>query len=107
MTPGVPERSARDAALERVAENSGTWFELARAAAPRAVGRIPPPFRGEDLRDALTVTLGPPHNPHVWGCLVRALVRDGVLVPTGRWIQMRSKGSHARRTPQYVAGGKP
>lgn len=104
-------KKARDEALARVAENSGTWFERARKEASRPgllvwMG-IPRSFTAESLRSVLIARVGEPHHSNAWGALVSRLVKDGVIVPTGRMVPSTRKTSHAHRTPEYRAGGKP
>lgn len=97
-------KKAKEAALDSVRENAGRWFDLARAEAHRSL----PPFvmTGEGIRQYLTVLVGEPHHHNAWGALISTLVKDGLIVPTGRWLPMTQRSSHARRTPEYQPGGK-
>ena len=92
---------ARDEGMKAVAENSGTWFERARLEAHRSL----PPFTmtGEAVRDYLREIehVGSPHHPNGWGALIKALVRDGLLKPTGHTVPSRRTSSHAHATPEY------
>jgi hypothetical protein len=102
---------ARDEGMKAVAENSGTWFERAQILAPAVVfalgnrgwfgnsGRMP--FSAEDLRLQISERIGNPHHSNTWGTLVRRLVKDGLIVPTGRTVPSRRTSSHAHATPEY------
>ena len=111
--PGTGE-AEKAKALEQVKENSGPWFEKARAVALEGLFRefCPHgghmghawPATGEDIRVYLGHFAGKPHHPNAWGALVARLVKDGILEPTGRYVAMVTKSSHARRTPEYRPG---
>ena len=42
-----------------------------------------------------------PHHHNAWGGATMKAVRDGLLVPTGEYEQMRDPRSHARETKVY------
>lgn len=93
-------KNARDEALERVALNAGPW----RGRAISAVKMMPDGWTGtaEDLRLHLIHSgLDEPHHHNVWGELIKACIRDRVLLPTGERRNMRTIKSHARTTPVY------
>ena len=58
---------------------------------------------GEDIRYYLRRDKGmdEPHTPHVWGALINACVRDGMLEIISLDGRMRAVSSHHRRTPIY------
>ena len=93
--------AARDEALDRVAGNAVPWFDRARAAAAVAVRALPFFFTGEDVRREISGRVGEPHHPGAWGALVHRLLWEGLIEPTGRYVPMAEKSSHARRTPEY------
>lgn len=93
---------ARDAALEQVADNAGPIF-MARAQA--AIAKLYGEWTGEDIRLALLRAGIIPHHHNAWGAVISKAVKRGMLVPTGRWVGMKTTRSHARRTPVYWAGG--
>lgn len=91
-------RTARDAALEQVAENSGVFMQDAY----RAILRLPRGrYTGEDIRLNVEGQGISPHHHNAWGALCAKCVRDGVLKPTGAYVPMKTRKSHARRTPVY------
>lgn len=93
-------KKARDRALAIVAARSDTWMS-------RAVdwyrNNIPSDWMGtgEDLRRHISPVIGQPHHPNAWGALIKFLIRNKVVEPTGRYLQMRDEKSHARKTPEY------
>ena len=87
----------RDEALRRVAENSQPWFD--RAMAELRVAKLPPYVTGEDIR--LQLKIEPPHHHNAWGALIAGAIREGLIEPTGKWVHMRIRTSHARRNPIY------
>lgn len=93
--------AARDAALQRVAENAGEWTRMAYMAFYDAI-RDGWEGTGEDVRLTMTdAGLQAPHHHNAWGALTCSLVRRGLLIPTGTWTNMRGEKSHARKTPVY------
>src|SRR5215207_2765105 len=92
--------AARENALEQVTANANGWM----ATALSFVSGLYRPWEGtaEDLRLHI-VALGcpAPHHHNAWGALVMTARRKGLLTETGRMANMRTKKSHARRTPVY------
>lgn len=93
------ECTARDEALVRVSLNAGDdWRDAARA----VLDLMPESeVTGEDVRLACEARGVRPHHHNAWGAVIAGFVRDGLLEPTGRYIPMRAKGSHARKTQVY------
>jgi hypothetical protein len=94
-------RAERDAALARVSANAGNdWMAAAFACLLRLERDLD--HTGESIRTQL-MAMGcpPPHHHNAWGALIRCGITRGVLVDTGRYSQMESRRSHARRTPVY------
>ena len=91
---------ARDKALEKVAARANEWFDGALAILPQI--RNDSPFAtGEDVRLWLEERMGKPHHHNAQGALIRVAIQKKILRPTGKFIQMRTKKSHARMTPVY------
>src|SRR5262245_8323860 len=93
-------RSAHDEALARITAHAGDWITIAlRTMLHIEAG---PDLTGENIRQQL-LAMGcpPPHHHNAWGALIREAVQRGILADTGRYAQMASKRSHARRTPVY------
>lgn len=93
-------RSERDKALAQVSANAGDWMTAAFGCLLRLERDLD--HTGESIRTQV-VAMGcpPPHHHNAWGALIRCGVTRGVLVDTGRYSQMISRRSHARRTPVY------
>jgi hypothetical protein len=90
--------SARDAALDRVADNAGGFMSDALA----AIRHLPPGrMTGEDIRKALTDLDIAPHHHNAWGALIMAAVRGKLLTPTNDFTHMRGGRSHGRMTRIY------
>ena len=93
-------REARDKALAQVSENAGDWMTVAFAHLLRLEHGLD--HTGESIRAQLMASgCPPPHHHNAWGALIRCGVTRGVLVDSGRYSQMISRRSHARRTPVY------
>jgi hypothetical protein len=94
-------KEARDKALGSVSENAGDWMDKAIS----AFGQLPVgEYTGEDIRLSVERLVGPPHHHNAWGAVIRTLLKKRYLKPTGRYTSMRTKKSHARRTPVYWKG---
>lgn len=97
---GAP--AARDAALKRVKDNAGQWMAAAWGAALAVAkeqdGRV---VTGEDFRLAIRNRIPRPHHHNVWGAFIRDLAKAEILIDTKETANMRTKKSHARRTPVY------
>ena len=89
----------RDITLTQVSENAGTWMDRAKRALPALRGQT---MTGEMIRLYLSEIIGEPHHHNAYGALINHAVRSGQLKPTGRYLKMRTKKSHARKTPEYL-----
>lgn len=92
--------AARDAALEQVAANNKDWM----ARAMTAFSALPAGMEmtGEILRQHVGDAVGQPKHPNAWGAFTNALIRRGLLVPTGEYRPMTGAKSNARKTPVHV-----
>lgn len=97
---GMEAIEARDEALEQVARNSKAYVETALKLIQEGT-YMPAYVTGEDVRLAVEAEIGKPHHPNAWGAIINAAVRQRLLFPTGVYRKMRSKRSHARKTPEY------
>lgn len=94
------EPHARDVSTAAVLRNAGSdWKADAVAVVERMRGDE---ITGESIRVECESRGVTPHHHNAWGSFVLSLVRSGVLVPTGRYVPMRAKGSHARKTQVYI-----
>ena len=92
-------RPARDEALGQVSANAGDFM----AEALQAVLKLPRGvYTGEDIRLELERQEIVPHHHNAWGALIRQCVASGALRFSGRYEAMKTRRSHARRTPVYV-----
>ena len=98
-----PEAQARDAAIDQVLNNAGIpWQERAeRVLRIMTASEV----TGEDVRMACKARGVEPHHHNAWGGLISRFVSAGLLVPTGRYVAMQAKGSHARKTQVYYRRG--
>jgi hypothetical protein len=95
-------QQAKREALERVARNAGNWM-------PRcllAIGALADSRRGdlvtgEDIRLLLTPVVGDPHHHNTWGAAILMAIERGYLLDTEKPVPMRTRRSHARKTPLY------
>ena len=90
--------TARDAALTTVSANAGSWMEEALEAVRHSPLLT---ATGEDIRLYVEKRIGPPHHHNAYGALIMNAVRRGYIVPTGRYLKMRTPKSHGRKTPEY------
>jgi hypothetical protein len=96
---GPSEIAARDAGMATVLKHAGDdWRESAKSVLR---GLPQTEVTGEDVRIACEQVGVRPHHPNAWGAFINQLVREDVLVPTGRYAPMKAKGSHARKTQLY------
>lgn len=93
--------AARDAALAKVLGNSGPWVQAALDCLTPEFKRTHPTFTGESLRVSLLTKIDQPHSHNAWGALVKKLLHHKIIRPTGRWVSMSTKSSHARATRTY------
>ena len=106
-----PAEIARDNALNWVArklpEKGERWIDKAVVAfkANRLALKENPfhsPVTAEWIRLSLVSRgLELPHHHNAWGAFIMALIRAGYIVPTGQYVNMKTKESHARRTAIY------
>lgn len=90
----------KSSALNRVWENTTEdWQVLARRVVRTMRGQD---VTGEDIRLRCAELEILPHHHNAWGALVSKLVKNGWLIPTGRWVPMRGEKSHARQTQVYL-----
>ena len=98
-----PEVQAKDRAIEQVLDNAGLpWQERAERVLR---GMTASEVTGEDVRLACEAQGVRPHHHNAWGGLTSRFVSLGLLVPTGRYVAMKAKGSHARKTQVYYRRG--
>ena len=92
--------AARDAALAQVESNNRDWM----ARAMDAFERLPAGMEmtGEILRKHISEAVGQPKHHNAWGAFTNALIRRGLLVPTGEYRPMTGAKSNARKTPVHV-----
>lgn len=92
-------KAARDAALDKVEENSGEFS----ARALQAIGRLEPgEWTGESIRLHLESLGIRPHHHNAWGAVINHAIKAELLFMTGRVAHMATAKSHARRTPVYL-----
>lgn len=100
---GAAEK-ARDKALAQVAGNNASWMDEAL----KAIATIAQHERmtGEQIRHYVEQFCSKPSHANAWGALIRTAQLRKLIAPTGRWLKMQDKQSHARQTPEYyrVAG---
>lgn len=97
------EAHARDEALERVLDNAGLSWQDRATAILRSMSASE--VTGEDIRLACMARGVHPHHHNAWGGLISRFVSEGLLVATGRYVAMKAKGSHARKTQVYYRRG--
>jgi hypothetical protein len=90
--------SLRDQALFQVAENSGSWMDLALQCVDCLV---PKEYTGEDIRLIVERIIGKPHHHNAWGAVIRTSLKRNYIVATGEYRAMKIIKSHARKTPVY------
>lgn len=90
-------RAARDKGMKQAQDNNLTWagcvVEFVRQLPKNWIGT------GEDIRRSWKGS--PPKHPNAWGSVTKIAIKRGLLVETGRYIQMVAVKSHSRRTPEY------
>jgi len=91
-------RQERDVAIQQVAENNSDFMRRGLT----IISQLwPGEYTGEEIRGMLTHFGLAPRHPNVWGALINAAVKRGLLHDTGKTQPMRDVKSHARRTPVY------
>lgn len=92
--------AARDTGIEQVLDNSAPWKDRAmEVVVSIPYGTI---LTGEEVRQMVVDKIGPPHHHNAFGALIMNAVRKSFLSPTGRYVKMRLKSSHARKNPEYM-----
>lgn len=74
-----------------------SWMERALSVIANTSGEA----TGEQIRMQVEPLAGPPHHHNAWGALVRTATARGLIEFAGRYENMRTPKSHARRTPVY------
>jgi hypothetical protein len=75
-------KKARDEGIQRVAENSGEWRERAAEMIEAMAERLPD-FTADEVREeADRIKLGDPHHANVWGAVMMAAARRGLIEKT-------------------------
>jgi len=92
-------KEAKTNALQRVADNSWPWIDRAKNRMLVLSSRRE--WTGEDIRLAIEEQIGKPHHHNAWGALISSAIRDKLIIPTGKYVAMRTVKSHARKTPVY------
>ena len=92
-------RRARDDAIESVTRNSADWMQSALV----AISKIQRGTEviGEDIRIMIRDKVGDPHHHNAWGALIKSAIRNGLLIQTDRFRQMKTTKSHARVSRIY------
>jgi len=89
--------------LDAVRENAGQpWQDQATDVLRSLSGEV----TGEDVRLECARRGIVPHHHNAWGSLVAYWVREGLLVPTGRYRAMRGTKAHGRETKVYCIGAR-
>lgn len=93
------EDLARDVAFSQVLDHAGEDWRVRAAIVVQRMRACE--VTGEDVRISCEAANVKPHHHNAWGAFIAGLVRDGSLIPTGRYVAMKAKGSHARKTQLY------
>lgn len=92
----------RDAGIALVTENAGTWMDRARRVVAKHLRDVAGLFiSGDEIRDAVQESIGPPHHPNAWGALTRGFIKSGQLLPTGRLVKSKRESNHSHANPEY------
>jgi hypothetical protein len=62
---------------------------------------------GEDIRLAVSDTIGEPHHHNAWGAMIRYMVGRKMIWATGKYKHMKTRRSHGRMTPVYRVRPRP
>lgn len=93
----------REVALNRVANNSGSWLEDAmQVIVDMCISSPGIKVTGEDIRLMIENKGIVPHHHNAWGALIRSASMRGLIHHTNTWRSMKTKKSHARKTPVYI-----
>jgi hypothetical protein len=88
----------RNRALRQVSEHAGSEFT---DAVTSVVATLRGEWTGEQIRIHCEAVGVIPHHHNAWGAVVNALLRNKVLIDTGRVTRMRGPKSNARKTTIY------
>jgi hypothetical protein len=91
--------AARDKSLAQVMGHNEKW--TARALNYIRLIGAGTILTGETIRERLVIAGIEPGHPNAWGSLIRLASRHRLIEPTGNYVPMRQKKSHARMTPEY------
>lgn len=94
-----PAKEQKNLAIKQVAINAGDWMDQALAAMRFLSKRRE--WTGEDIRLTLVPIVGHPHHHNAYGALISRAIREKLIIPTGRYVPMKTGKSHARKTPVY------
>ena len=100
LFPGMSAKELRDEAIARVANNAGhSWHTQAM----NVFHTLPASseFTGEELRLECEKNDVHPHHHNAWGAYIMHLKRNGLIASTGKYRNMQTAKSHARRTEIY------
>src|ERR1700761_7347187 len=92
-------KAARDQAIGQVTANNLEWNaiafiefqELARGSRFKSTH---PVFTAEQIRRELTPLVGHPSHSNAWGGFTRKIIKAGLIVETGKWVQTADVKSH-------------
>ncbi len=99
MVDQVNGEVLRDRGIEQVLSHNVDWKDECLAAF--AKWDLPPTFTGEDLRlHWEAMGLAPAHS-NGWGGLIMRMIKRKLIEPTGEYVGMKAKSSHARKTALY------
>jgi hypothetical protein len=93
-------KELRDEGIRSVLEDEEQWKDTVH----RIIFGLPEGWEGtgEDIRLICErAGIGAPHHHNCWGGAIMAAKRSGVLVATGRWVNMKTPKSHARASQVY------
>lgn len=91
--------AARDQALAQVQSHNEKWTAKALA----YIRLIPANtiLTGETIRERLIAAGIEPGHPNAYGNMIRTARHHRLIEPTGQYVPMQQKKSHARITPEY------
>lgn len=95
-------QAARDAALAGVLQEEQALWKDSAYASIRTL--LPCVMTGEEIRLSVTDEIGVPHHYNVWGAIINGALQQGLICAMGETGRMRTRRSHARRTPLYRVG---
>ena len=87
----------RDLGIGTVTNNNIPFMAQAIAVVSGMSGEL----TGEEIRIHLTSIGITPSHHNAWGAVIMHCRRKGILVRTGKYVQMKDPQSHARENPVY------